>query len=204
MGECFIEGKRKIAMRGLNKKGKSYVESIIKGTLALWDYNDKVEIIYERIGEGTFTNDKIGAVNREPATIVVNINWYETAEERDIKGILRHEARHLYQRSQVRKYLEGLPISEDPKKIEEWAKNFQFYIPNTPMTEVQHFKQACEYDAYVYSTFLDSVEHYKNGTFNMQIIQYPGIADALEREVGAKLNKMSEREIKMLKERLRI
>ena len=41
MGECFIEGKRKIAMRELNKKGKSYVESIIKGTLALWDYNDK-------------------------------------------------------------------------------------------------------------------------------------------------------------------
>ena len=180
------------------------MESIIKGALALWDYNDIVEITYERIGEGTFFDKNIGAVNRDPAKIIVNIDWYESAKERDMKGLLRHEARHLYQRSQVRKYREGLPISEEPIKIEEWEKNFRSYIPNTPMTEVQYFMQACEYDAYVYSTFLDLVEHYKKGTINIQITQYPGIADDLEREVSEKLNNMSEREMKMLKGRLRV
>lgn len=74
-------------------------------------------------------------------------------EEQDIKYIIWHENRHMYQWSQIEKLDKGERFFETKKIIEKWKYETYHYIPNTPATEYRHMKQEIEIDAYALYIF---------------------------------------------------
>lgn len=162
------------------------IYALVRGALAIVPFDKDIHIgfKYEHVGEGTFSDINIGAVNRAPYVIVVNIDWYETAEERDVKFILRHEARHLFQRNQIEKLASGKKTEVDPSIIRQWALNFDHYISNTPFTERLHFQQPCEIDAYVYATFIEATETMTSDEIDFSYTDYPVIGDLVANRVA--------------------
>lgn len=142
---------------------------------------------FERVGEGTFDEVKIGAVAQGPQhTLVINIDWYETTDEQDIKYIIWHEMRHLYQWSQIEKMHRNIPLNESEKIIQKWEYEMLRYTPNTPATEEKHMKQEMEIDAYTFALYM--LFKYcadNNGTVNIGLP--PMIEDELMTRVKYKL-----------------
>lgn len=169
--------------RVFDESAKQRIVALVKGALAIVTYDKQITIKFERVGAGTFDNQIIGAVCRNSHTIVVNVDWYKNTSDDDIKFLLRHEARHMYQMSQIEKYQTGEKTQEKLETIRQWAYEFTHYIPNTPGTEVQHFQQACELDAYVFATFIANVENMGSEGVNLSWTDYPGIGDQIRDSV---------------------
>lgn len=146
-----------------------------------------VKIKFQRIGQGEFENTKIGAVAQGPShTLVVNTDWYETTSEQDIKYIIWHEMRHMYQWSQIEKLHNSQHFEETTNIISQWQNELVNYIKNTPETEERHMKQEMEIDAYAFALYMlfrycaDS-----NGTVNIGLP--PVIEDELMNRVRKKI-----------------
>lgn len=174
--------------RVFDNEAKKRIAELVSGVLTILPFNayERVDLRFEHIGEGTFTDIKIGAVNRAPYILIVNINWYETADEEDIRFLIRHEARHLYQRNQVEMLQTGKPLFETRDTVMQWARNLASgnYIENTPETELQYFQQLCEFDAYCFATFVSNVERVTPQGCNIQYTNYPGIGEAMVQQVA--------------------
>ena len=113
------------------------------------------DVIFERIGDGTFQDVFIGAVfSSIKQAIIINADWYESTDEQDIKYLVWHETRHAYQKTQIEKQKQGFPTSEARKRIKKWKWEFENYIPNELNTEEAHMTQDIEIDAYAFAVYL--------------------------------------------------
>lgn len=169
--------------RVFDESAKQRIAALVKGALAIVPYDKQITIKFERVGAGTFDNQIIGAVCRNSHTIIVNVDWYENTTDDDIKFLLRHEARHMYQMSQIEKLHTGEETQEKVETIQQWAYEFMHYISNTPGKEIQHFQQECEQDAYVFATFIANVENMDSEGVNLSWVDYPGIGDQIRDRV---------------------
>ncbi|MBE6006012.1 MAG: hypothetical protein E7238_02430 [Sarcina sp.] len=173
--------------RVFDNEAKMRIADLVRGVLTILPFNayERVNLRFEYIGEGTFVDTKIGAVNSAPYNLTINIDWYETAEEEDVRFLIRHEARHLYQRNQVEMLREGKPLVENRNTVLQWARNLSpgNYISNTPETEIQYFRQPCEFDAYCFATFISNAERVTAKGCNIQYTDYPGIGDVMAQQV---------------------
>jgi len=178
-----------MGVRAMDDAACARLWRFIKGNCDLMHIDSLLEVRYERIGKGCFVDNKIGAVSRKPCTIIVNVDWYETTNEFDIRYILRHETRHLYQFNQIEKLHQGKPIEQSPEVILKWEREFNQYISNTPATEKAHFEQSCEFDAYVYASFAESVATLKDDGCQILLPGHKYIMGAVEQAVTAQLAK---------------
>lgn len=142
--------------RSFNATSKGNVEKLIeKAKTFLPAAPMPLEVIFEHIGEGTFYEKSNGAVfSPSRKAIVINIEWYEHAEEQDLKYLIWHETRHAYQRTQIGLYQQGLPTDEVRKRVKKWAYEFEHYIQNSPEYEQAHMNQDIEIDAYAFALYL--------------------------------------------------
>ena len=180
--------------RTFDTAAKQKIKRLTESALSILPFAGSIDYRYEHVGGGTFTDTKIGAVNRNPNILIVNIEWYESADEQDIRDIIHHEARHLYQWYQVNKYRSGIKTDENERIVKQWSDNLLpgNYICNTPRTEIQYFKQPVEFDAYCYSTFLRAIESCDaNGNISGSYVDYPGIGDELIRQVTQNIQSFS-------------
>lgn len=111
---------------------------------------EDIEIKVESVGEGTFHDKKIGCVTRG-FTLVINSDWFTSADNQDIKYIIWHEVRHMYQQQQIKQLVENQACSENIAVVNQWANEWNHYIPNTAATENHHFEQRIEVDAYAFA-----------------------------------------------------
>ena len=174
--------------RQFNENAKRNMMALVQGVLIIlpFDAMARIQYRYERIGEGKFTDIKTPVVTSIPYILTVNIDWYESADEYDVKLMLRHEARHLYQQNQIEKLSLGKPVAEDANMILQWDNEFipDNYVSNMPGKEREHFTQACEIDAYVFASFICNTETIRDdGSCSLSIVQYPFIGDIVEQRV---------------------
>lgn len=139
--------------------------------------NPEFPIRFERIGEGTFHDAKISCVVRD-SCLIVNIDWFTAADSQDIKYLIWHEMRHMYQQRQVSNLDNGGKLTEPRQVVQQWKHEFQNYIPNTEQTENAHFHQSIEFDAYVFSLALLAL-HCANSDGSVNIGLPDCIADKL-------------------------
>lgn len=115
----------------------------------------EIKYSYQRVGQGEFDSELIGAVANGPAhTITVNLDWYEKTDAQDLHYIIWHETRHLYQWSQIEKLNYHLSVVDDVDVIKMWEYNMRNYIYNTKETEYAHMKQEMEIDAYAFAVYM--------------------------------------------------
>lgn len=111
---------------------------------------EDIEIEVESVGEGTFLDTKIGCVTRG-FTLVINSDWFTSVDNQDIKYIIWHEIRHMYQLQQTKQLVGYQPCCESISVVNQWLYEWNNYIPNTVETETEHFKQHIEIDAYAFA-----------------------------------------------------
>ena len=111
---------------------------------------NSIAIRIEAVGDGTFVDTKIGCIARG-YTIIINRDWFTSTTSQDIKYLIWHEVRHIYQKNQIDRLFEHKQTHEKTEVLLRWQFEFSNYIPNTPSSEVAHFNQHIEIDAYAFA-----------------------------------------------------
>lgn len=91
----------------------------------------------ERTGSGTFQDRRIGAGARgQEHKLIVNLDWYETTDELDLRYLIWHEVTHLYQWSQIEKLESRYKLSKTEDKVLKWKYEICNYISNEPKKDL--------------------------------------------------------------------
>jgi len=120
------------------------IYDIVHGTLSVFslEFSSPIGVVIEEIIEAKeFSALKYRTFIRNSHTLIVNRDWYENAEEKEIKFFLRYEAMHLYQKEQIEK-MRG----EAQTSIDEGTKN------------LWEDKNKWEIDAYAFAVAIEAIE----------------------------------------------
>ncbi len=93
-------------------------------------------------------------IQSDPSRLRINLDWFETSDEQNLKYIVWHEVRHLYQLAQIEKSESDSSNYEDLQTVNQWKNNFDHYIYNTKGTIIAHMNQEIEIDAYSFAVYM--------------------------------------------------
>ena len=137
----------------------------------------EIEVVAEYIGSGTFFNIETGFVVKDNK-MFVNLNWFNQTPAPEIIYTIWKETRHLYQKQQVAAFEKGMPVEEDLYTLEQWEKEYDSYIPKTPITEARHHAQQIQLDAHIFASALMAI-HCAKADGSIDIVLPPTTADQI-------------------------
>lgn len=114
------------------------------------DYT-KIQFKYEGIGNRFQTS--MNSCETDGQTFYINEDWADEVEKNndvyDFQFLMYHEARHIYQKDEIQRFLMHETTKESPLVILSWKADNNHYIRNegTPQSEFQNKQQSIEIDA---------------------------------------------------------
>lgn len=139
------------------KDVKEQLEHNFNAALKCLGIKSNIEIVYEYNPERFNSNSNAAECNN--ANLYINEAWIDMliAENDfyDVKYMMYHEARHIYQEKVIKDYKERGKSSELPATIKAWIENFSDYKRNTCEDSIDtNANQVVEIDANAFAIVL--------------------------------------------------
>jgi hypothetical protein len=139
------------------KKLHRKIQEMTKRSLGILGLPNNISIFFESIGDRFQTLEN--ASELEGNKLYVNIDWLNLMEtqnnESEIRLLIYHEMRHVYQISQITKWRNRQQVKEDLVTITRWEAEFSQYRRNVGNSSTLfYYRQFVEIDAYAFGIYL--------------------------------------------------
>jgi hypothetical protein len=177
---------------------KKWVEKMSKHALATLKLKTDITIKLEPIGERFKTKDNAAELSVSSGILFVNSDWLKSMrsnpDETEVRLLIYHEMRHVYQRPEIEKLKKGIPTTENLPIIYQWEKEFSHYQRNEGGgSELGYYKQFIEIDAYAFGIYLLNMDVQRGDKLSLDTRSIPDEIDV------PLFNRIQEIAIKMAK-----
>lgn len=134
-----------------------WVEKISAKALAVLGLKVKLNICLEPVGNRFATLDNACEVTDD--TLYVNQDWLWQqsllGDETEVRLLIYHEMRHIYQREEVKKRQLAQPLKEPLPLVLKWEYELTHYQRNEGgVSTAKYYQQSIEIDAYAFAICL--------------------------------------------------
>lgn len=155
-----------------------------------------INIEYEAIGKRFQTESNAAETSALSKIIYINSDWVknhtQNIDQTELKAILYHEVRHLYQMSEINKFELGEKTKESSEIIKKWRDNFSNYIRNIN-ENIDYYKQPVEIDAIAYAFYLMNIDAQTDKDLSLSTTSIP---DEIDNDVHNRIQEIHKSRLK--------
>ena len=142
---------------GKEKKLTAWVERISARALSALKLKNTVKVCLEPMGYRFTTLDNACEITDD--NLYVNSDWLQqqsnTPDETEVRMLIYHEIRHLYQRLEMKNFRERKSTKEPLSILLKWLYELEHYQRNEGgVTTLRYYSQSIEIDAYAFAVYL--------------------------------------------------
>lgn len=153
-----------------------------------------IDIEYEPIGKRFQTEGNAAEINS--FTLYINSDWVkrhiQNTDQTELKAILYHEVRHLYQMSEIKKFELKERTKESSEIIKKWKDNLYNYIRNVN-ENIDYYTQPIEIDAIAYAFYLMSIDAQTDKNLSLLTTSIP---DGIDNDIRNRMQEIHESRLK--------
>lgn len=167
------------------KKLTRWVERISAWALSALKMKNTIQVCLEPIGERFATLDNACEITDEK--LYVNSDWLQqqrnNPDETEVRMLIYHEIRHLYQRLEVKNFREGKSTKEPLPVLLKWQYELTHYQRNEGgATTLRYYSQSIEIDAYAFAVYLLIMDLEKGERLSLDTRSIPDEIDSAVRQ----------------------
>ena len=152
------------------------IQNLAKRSMEILKLSNNISIVLEPMGNRFRSLENAAEIG--DSVLHVNLDWLRTMDEQgkesEIRLLIYHEIRHVYQHSEISKLKNKQQTEESQMTIARWELEFNQYHRNEGgASTIRYFSQFIEIDAYAFGMYLLNLDVQRGEKLDLETQSIP-------------------------------